>query len=120
MTALWEKVAIVVGSGGTGSGRAVARRFAAEGAHVVVSDRDAGGAAETVGLIKADGGQAIARICDVRDEESVKRLVAFAEEQFGHIDVLVNTASRTDLFKPDQPLEFWDEYLHRCPANPIV
>jgi NAD(P)-dependent dehydrogenase (short-subunit alcohol dehydrogenase family) len=111
MTALSNKVAIVVGSGGTGSGRAVARRFAAEGAHVVVSDRDASGAAEAVSFIKADGGQAIARVCDVRDEKSVKGLVAFTEEQFGHIDVLVNTASRSDLFKPSQPLEFWDEII---------
>jgi meso-butanediol dehydrogenase / (S,S)-butanediol dehydrogenase / diacetyl reductase len=106
MTPLSKKVAIVVGGGGTGSGPAVARRFAAEGAHVVVSDRDASGAAETVSLINADGGQAIARVCDVRDETSVKGLVAFAEEQFGHTDVLVNTASRSDLFKPSQPLRF--------------
>ncbi|MGH6889876.1 MAG: SDR family NAD(P)-dependent oxidoreductase [Rhizomicrobium sp.] len=111
MTTLSEKVAVVVGSGGKGSGRAVARRFAAEGASVVVSDRDAGGAAETVDLIETDGGEASAYICEVNDEAQVKGLVAFVEKQFGRLDVLVNTASRSELFKPSRPLEFWDEII---------
>ncbi len=46
----------------------MARRFAAEGANVVVSDLETNGAAETVALIKAHGGQAVVNVCDVRDE----------------------------------------------------
>lgn len=68
MLTLSGKVAIVAGAGGAGSGRTVARRFAAEGANVVVSDLETNGAAETVALIKAHGGQAVVNVCDVRDE----------------------------------------------------
>ena len=76
------KIAIVTGSGGPGSGRAVARRFAQEGATIVVSDIDRAGGAETERLIAAEGGRATFLICDVRDEEQLNTLIDETCERF--------------------------------------
>jgi NAD(P)-dependent dehydrogenase (short-subunit alcohol dehydrogenase family) len=90
------KVAIVTGSGGGGTGRATARRFAHEGASVVVTDVNHPGASETVSLIEVAGGRA--RFCpaDMRNEADIKALIAFAESTYGGLDVLVNNASSPD------------------------
>ncbi len=90
------KVAIVTGSGGRGTGRATAVRFAREGAAVVVSDINEPGGLETVALIEAAGGRAAFCRADVRNEAEIKALVAFAESRFGGLDVLVNNASSPD------------------------
>ena len=90
------KVGIVTGSGGGGTGRAVARRFAREGAAVVVTDVKEAGGEETVALIAAEGGRATFRQADVRNESEVRGLVDFAEKTFGGLDVLVNNASSPD------------------------
>ncbi len=90
------KVAIVTGSGGKGTGRATARRFAQEGMSVVVSDVNDAGGQETVALIEAGGGRAAFHHADLRNEGDIKALVAFAESTFGGLDILVNNASRPD------------------------
>ena len=93
---LQGKVAIVTGSGGGGTGRATARRFAREGASVVVSDVNDAGGRETAGLIEAEGGRAAFCHADVRIESSVRGLIGFAESTFGGLDFLVNNASSPD------------------------
>jgi NAD(P)-dependent dehydrogenase (short-subunit alcohol dehydrogenase family) len=90
------KVAIVTGSGGGGSGRATVRRFAREGASVVVSDVNDAGGQETVALIEAEGGRAAFCHTDVRSESDLKAMIAFAESTFGGVDFLVNNASSPD------------------------
>src|SRR4030095_11190392 len=60
------------------------------GARVVVADRSLDSAADTVAMITAEGGQAVACAAGVTDEGDVKRLVAFAVEQFGYIHILHN------------------------------
>jgi NAD(P)-dependent dehydrogenase (short-subunit alcohol dehydrogenase family) len=90
------KVAIVTGSGGGGTGRAAARRFAREGAAVVVVDKKLDGGQETVAMIEAEGGRAVFRHTDIRIESEVKLLVEFAESTFGGLDILVNNASSPD------------------------
>jgi glucose 1-dehydrogenase len=85
------RVAFVTG-GGSGIGRAVARRLAAEGACIGVVDIVADAAAETARSIEADGGRAVALTADVSDAASVARAVEAAEEAMGPIDVLVNNA----------------------------
>lgn len=87
------KVAIITGSGGGGTGRAAARRFAREGADVVVSDLNDAGGRETVTLIEADGGRAAFCHADVRIESDIRALIVFAEATFGGLDILVNNAS---------------------------
>src|SRR5205807_9838884 len=91
------KVAIVTGSGGGGTGRATARRFAREGASVVVSDVNDMGGRETVALIEGEGGHAAFCQTDVRIESDIKALIAFAESTFGGLDFLVNNASNPDV-----------------------
>jgi len=101
------KAVVVTGAGGNGSGRAIARRFAHDGAAVVVCDINETGARETVRQIEAAGGRAAFCPADVRVEAQVRKLVGFAEETFGALAVLVNNASAT--FHPGEPLEHWSE-----------
>jgi NAD(P)-dependent dehydrogenase (short-subunit alcohol dehydrogenase family) len=103
---LRDKVAIVTGSGGEGSGRAEAIRLASEGCSVVVSDINDSGGAETVGRITQAGGKAAFCRCDVSRENEVEALVAFAERNFGGLDILVNNASGPG-YKPGAPPEEW-------------
>lgn len=101
---LTRKIAIVTGSGGAGSGRAEARRLAAEGCHVIVSDINEAGGRETQRLILADGGRADLFPCDVSVQAEVQGLVAFAEQKCGGLDILINNASGPE-YRPGAPIE---------------
>ena len=85
------KTALITGAGG-GIGRTSAVRFAGEGAAVLVNDIHEASAEETASLIRETGGRAFAFPADVRDEEQVKALIAFALEKLGRIDILFNNA----------------------------
>ena len=85
------RVAIVTGAG-RGIGRAIAERFAADGATVVVADLDDGAASETVAAIGSAGGRAVPVHADVTRPEDVGALAASALDRFGGIDILVNNA----------------------------
>ena len=90
------RVALVTGAGGT-LGGAVAEGFGREGAAVVVGYRSSQEAAENVvDAITRAGGEATAAQLDVTDQKSVERFVAHADQAYGRIDVLVNTAGRLD------------------------
>ena len=91
MTRLSGKVAIVTGSGG-GIGQATAQRFAAEGAHVWVTDINGEAAEETVRGIKAKGGAATAMLVDVSKGQDLTALVRNVDAAHGRADVLVNNA----------------------------
>lgn len=108
---LKNKVAVVTGSGGEGSGRAEALRLADAGCQVVVSDVNETGGKETVRLIESAGGRAKFCRCDVNAKDDVKALVAFAEGEFGGVDILVNNASGVH-YRPDAPIEEWYETIH--------
>jgi NAD(P)-dependent dehydrogenase (short-subunit alcohol dehydrogenase family) len=98
-------VAIVTGGGGSGCGRAIAARFAREGAAVVVSDVNEAGGQETVRSIERDGGSAVFQRADVGVEGEARELIAAAERTFGRVTILVNNASAP--FRPGEPLEHW-------------
>ena len=85
------KVALVTG-GASGIGRATAVAMAREGARVAVADRAEETAAETVALINAAGGQAIAIGGDVTKEADVAATVARTVSAFGRIDCAFNNA----------------------------
>lgn len=86
-----ERVAIITGAG-RGIGAATAGRFAAEGARVVVADRDLPVAQEVASSL---GEHALAVACDVTDRESVDALVARTVEEYGRLDILVACAGVT-------------------------
>jgi rhamnulose-1-phosphate aldolase/alcohol dehydrogenase len=104
---LATRVALVTG-GGSGIGRATAQRLAAEGACVVIADRDGDAAAAVAaGIGPAD--VAIAATTDVTDEGSVARAFAAAALAFGGVDLVVNNAGLS-ISKPlaDTTAADWD------------
>jgi len=89
---LTGKVAIVTGAS-RGIGRAIALRFAEEGARIVVNYRDRTAEADAVvDAIRQAGGEALAIAADVSRGADVRRLVDATVDRFGRIDVLVNDA----------------------------
>src|SRR5262245_1374458 len=85
------RTAIVTG-GGTGIGKAIARRFAALGADLVVAGRHEETLAATASDIEAGGGACLAHVTDIRQTDQVERLVAAALARFERIDFLINNA----------------------------
>jgi len=108
---------IVTGAGGDGSGRAIACRFAREGAAVVVCDVNERGAKATEERIASEGGRAIVDTTDIRSEERCRELIARAEKTFGPLRLLVNNASAT--YHPEDRLGFWRETIESDLLGPI-
>jgi 3-oxoacyl-[acyl-carrier protein] reductase len=92
MNSLKNKVAIVTGSA-RGLGKAIAERYAALGADIVVNySRDKASADEVVGNIKAMGGRVIAVQADVSKVVDIERLFSEAKAAFGKVDIVVANA----------------------------
>jgi NAD(P)-dependent dehydrogenase (short-subunit alcohol dehydrogenase family) len=101
------RVALVTAAG-SGIGRACARRFAAEGAHVVVNDRDAGAAELVVGEIAAAGGRADPFVADVSSSERVTAMIQETAARLGRLDVLLNNAAAPAFGRIEEmPDELW-------------
>ncbi|MEU7315127.1 SDR family NAD(P)-dependent oxidoreductase [Streptomyces sp. NPDC007083] len=88
----FEGYAALVTGAGQGIGAAVARRLAAEGAQVLVTDRDPDRAGRIAADIRGSGGRAESRGCDVTDASAAQAAADRAAEAFGGLDVLVNNA----------------------------
>lgn len=101
---LHDKVVVITGAG-SGLGRAASLLFAEHGAKVVAGDVNMAGVEETVSLVKAQGGEAVAVHCDVTQLASVSAAVATAVEGFGRLDVIYNNAGITIVPKPGEPLK---------------
>jgi NAD(P)-dependent dehydrogenase (short-subunit alcohol dehydrogenase family) len=91
MARFQNKVALVTG-GGTGIGRAAALKFAAEGAAVVIGNRNEAAGQETVDLIDKNGGKASFLRTDVTRSDDVKALVLHALDTFGGLHAAFNNA----------------------------
>jgi meso-butanediol dehydrogenase/(S,S)-butanediol dehydrogenase/diacetyl reductase len=109
------KTAVVTGSGrAKGLGEAIARRLAAEGAAVVISDLGASKDAATPGAmigasaemeaiaasLRSEGGVASTFVCDVRDYDQVKAMAKHAVDTHGSLDIWVNNAGIGYIMKP--------------------
>lgn len=86
---LQHKTAIITG-GASGIGLAAARRFAAEGAAVVIGDLNADHAVAAAAQIAESGGSAVGTGVNVMDEESIAALIGRAIDEFGSLHVLCN------------------------------
>jgi 3-oxoacyl-[acyl-carrier protein] reductase len=95
---LKDKIAIVTG-GGSGFGEGIVRKFVAEGARVVVADRDAASATR---VAASSSGAAIAVVADISNEAGFAAVVESAHREFGGLDILVNNAG---VGHTPQPLE---------------
>lgn len=102
------KVAIVTGAG-SGIGQATARRFAREGARLVLNDVVAEYVRE---LEESLEGELRTVIGDVAEEETARRLATVALEEFGRIDVLVNNVGHLHVAEPTElPVDEWDALM---------
>ncbi|HEY5543410.1 MAG TPA: glucose 1-dehydrogenase [Candidatus Binatia bacterium] len=113
---LQDKVAIITGAA-HGIGKAYARRFAEEGARVVIADVDAAGGEATAKAISDSGGSAWSRPTDVRSFANIQGLIHETVKRFGRIDVLLNNAAiyvTQKLWKgpvEELALEEWDRVI---------
>ena len=111
MSTLDGKVALVTGAA-RGIGRAIALRFAWEGANVAVADQNLEGARAVAAEIEAAGRQALALRVDVRDIGQIRTMVGHAVGAFGRIDVLANNAGVVRVERMlDVTEEHWDLVL---------
>jgi NAD(P)-dependent dehydrogenase (short-subunit alcohol dehydrogenase family) len=109
---LTEKVAVITG-GGRGIGRAIAKKFAAEGASVVVTARSQKEIDEVSKEIRTGGGKATSVVADVSHDKDCEEIVNSARKTFGAIHILVNNAG---VLGPVNPVEKitpaeWDDVM---------
>lgn len=113
---LQNNVAIITGAA-HGIGKAYARRFAEEGAHVVIADIDERGGEAVAKALVDSGGSAWSRTTDVRNFSNIEGLMRETVERFGRIDILLNNAAiyvTEKLWKgpvEELALDEWDRVL---------
>ncbi|MFZ0638560.1 MAG: SDR family oxidoreductase [Candidatus Acidiferrales bacterium] len=106
------QVAIITG-GGRGIGRAIALRFAREGAAVLLAARTQSQINGVGAELKAAGHKAAAIVADVSQESDCQAIASAAHKQFGHVDILVNNAGVLGPVKPVEEIspKEWDEVI---------
>jgi NAD(P)-dependent dehydrogenase (short-subunit alcohol dehydrogenase family) len=112
MIRLSGKTAVVTG-GGRGLGSAISTALAAEGAHVLVVDRNEEAAGIIVAQIKASGGSASAETLDISNRGAVMAFGGRTVEQYGKIDVLVNNAGIAPRIREQDPdqMQKWEQVI---------
>ena len=88
---LKDKVAFITGSA-SGIGLEIAKKFAQEGAKIVISDMNVDQCRKTVEDLIANGFDALSAPCDVSDEQAYKDAIALTQKTFGRLDILINNA----------------------------
>lgn len=108
---LKNKIALITG-GGTGIGAGIARKFAKEGAQVVICGRREAQLKETADAIDQDGGEILYCIADISSQKDIQEMMQTIELKFGIVDILVNNAG---VYIPDDVTstseEEWDRVM---------
>ena len=111
MKKLDGKIALITGASG-GIGRAMAEAFAAEGASLILTARNADKLRQIAAALEAGGTDALVAPADVTSEEDVNRLFEQALARFNRLDILVNNAGVFDGGPLDQlSVEAWDKVI---------
>jgi 3-oxoacyl-[acyl-carrier protein] reductase len=107
---LRDQVAIVTAAAGAGIGQAIVRRFAAEGAHVVISDAHAKRPLTLAEELSREHGREFLGLqVDATDQAQVERMVQMTVEKYGRVDILVNNAGINKLAPAwEMSAETWD------------
>ena len=107
------RLALITGAS-RGLGAAVAKRFAAEGAHVILTARTVGGLEEIDDEIRKAGGKATLAPMDLFEPDNIDRMAASIHERFGKLDILVSGAAQLGVLTPTHHLDqkTWDRTLH--------
>jgi len=106
-----DKIVVITGAS-SGIGAATARRLALRGAKVVLGARRQGRLEELAAEIRMAGGQVVIKTTDVARHADVEALIGAAVDAFGRIDVLVNNAADTRLFRlADAQVEAWSTQI---------
>src|SRR5215210_7600994 len=118
---LKDRIAIVVGAGqspgeGIGNGRATALTFAREGAKVLCVDHNLASAQETVDMIVAKGGTAIACKADVTSNFDIQAMVDDAHRRWGRVDILHNNVGVSLSGGDAELLAITEDAFDRCVA----
>lgn len=111
MSNLQDKVVIITGAS-SGIGEATAKKLAAKGAKLVLAARREERLKKLQDDILASGGQAVHKVTDVTSREQMEQLAAYALNEFGRIDVLVNNAGiMPQAFLSENKVDEWDKMI---------
>jgi NAD(P)-dependent dehydrogenase (short-subunit alcohol dehydrogenase family) len=111
MDILKGKIAVVIG-GTQGIGRAIALGLAEAGANVIASSRSAEGVSEMAAELESRGSKTLRLVSDVADRASLQTLHDAVVAEFGHVDILVNSAGITKRIPTlDCPEETWTNIM---------